>query len=169
MCGCFVFPTVMWSVSRKLLINKSNYNKPSKESYKQSFWVVKEKKKTASYRCQKEKWCYQLFRSTLLKYGGFKSKSSTDLWVTSSTSTGKKQNLEFRSLKMWLKDDSSPELMGKRYFWELQKWIQNPSVNSMEIGGKKIPEKPYHIECRLQLQLGLKPWSRYFYRPQVRP
>lgn len=37
MCGCFVFTIVMWSVSRKLLINKSNYNKPSNKDYKQSF------------------------------------------------------------------------------------------------------------------------------------
>lgn len=38
MCGCFVFTIVMWSISRKLLINKvSNYNKPSNKGYKQSF------------------------------------------------------------------------------------------------------------------------------------
>lgn len=37
MCGCFVFTIVMWSVSRKLLINKGNYNKPSNKDYKQSF------------------------------------------------------------------------------------------------------------------------------------
>lgn len=41
MGGCFVFTVVMWSVSRKLLINKSNYKKPANESYKHSFWVVK--------------------------------------------------------------------------------------------------------------------------------